>query len=62
MEKDLIIADILSWNKIMVTPSTLFKKKDYRYLTNEEQWQKALDEGWRFDMSFNKFYKLVKER
>jgi len=62
MNKDLILTDILNWNKIMVTPSTLFKKKDYKDLNEHDQWSKAIEEGWRFDIFFNKFYKLVKER
>lgn len=45
------------WNRIRVTPSTLFKKKEYQGLSVEGQWAKAVNDGWRFDMHHNKFYK-----
>jgi hypothetical protein len=51
--------DIFKCNCIKVTPSTLFKKAEYQGLSDEERWQKALNDGWRFDPGSNKFYKLT---
>ena len=45
-------------DSIRVTPSTLFKKKEYKGLTKEQQWSKALDNGWRFDCHTDKFYRI----
>lgn len=42
---------------IRVTPSTLFKKSEFQGLSETQQWEKAIDSGWRFDMILNKFYK-----
>jgi hypothetical protein len=59
MDNTPIKIDIFNWKCIRVTPSTLFKKKDYQGLTDIKQWQKAFDSGWRFDMNLNKFYRLI---
>jgi len=42
---------------IRVSPKTLFKLETYRLLSDDEKWNKALEDGWRFDPSLNKFYK-----
>lgn len=45
------------FNKQYVTPSTLFKKREYSSLSLNEQWEKAVQDGWRFDPLYGKFYK-----
>lgn len=42
---------------IRVTPSTLFKKAEFQGLSQTQQWEKAIANGWRFDMLLNKFFK-----
>lgn len=59
MENTTLTIDIFKWDCIRVTPSTLFKKKKYAGLTEEEKWQQAIQDGWRFDMNLNKFYKMI---
>lgn len=51
---------IFNWKSIRVTPDTLFQKQEYKELTKEKRWEKAIDDGWRFDGGLNKFYRLVK--
>lgn len=55
-----MMLDIFSWKCVRVTPATLFQKREYKGLTKEEQWEKAMDDGWRFDGRVNKFFRLVK--
>ncbi|MGZ9868191.1 hypothetical protein ACU3L3_07190 [Priestia endophytica] len=55
------LEEILKWKYVRVTPSTLFKKQSYISLNDDfERWRKALDEGWRYDIWLNKFYRAVK--
>jgi hypothetical protein len=61
MDKLAIKLDIFKWDCIRITPSTLFKKSDYKNLSTIEQWQKAINDGWRYDINLNKFYKLIKK-
>ncbi len=59
MNNTLLKLEIFEWDCVRVTPSTLFKKREYQGLKNVEQWQKAINNGWRYDMFLNKFYRLV---
>lgn len=58
-DNTLIKMNLFGWDCIRVTPSTLFKKKEYQGLNDTERWQKAVNDGWRFDMQNDKFYRLV---
>jgi len=49
--------DWKNWYTINVTPSTLLKKKCYA-----GDWGKAIKDGWRFNPSINKFYKLFRKK
>ncbi len=51
-----------SYYYLRVSPGTLFKKKEYAGLSWEERWEKALANGWRWDVALKKFYKAVVKR
>ena len=44
---------------LYVSKQTLFKKKEFRGLSEEECWDKAIELGWRWDLAMGKFYRSI---
>jgi hypothetical protein len=40
-----------------VSKNTLFKKSEYKGLSEDDCWIKAIEDGWRWDRDKNKFYR-----
>ncbi|KZE67924.1 hypothetical protein AWM68_17270 [Fictibacillus phosphorivorans] len=50
----LTLLDFNKWETFRVSRETLLKHSKY-----QGDWSKIIDDGWRFDRHFNKFYKIV---
>lgn len=58
--KDNEIEAMMAIGTQYVSPKTLFKKTEFKDLTEEEDcWKKAIELGWRFDSRTGKFYRII---
>ena len=57
--KDSEIEAMMAVDTQYVSPKTLFKKTEFKGLTEEDCWKKAIELGWRFDIRTGKFYRII---